>query len=358
MSSRRKRQRQDVASLDHEIARTLGRSIRRVLYCISWGFHSSNCCSGCRNWADAVTLSIDDRDPILTQAMESALTQRETTHGRAWKYQCQQPWKQQPDSVVNAAMFECQTGFIDRHFNNRSEELVDEIIEEEIQHSITPNIQQETIDNEEEKKEEIEPNEHTIYNRKEDVPTVSVSFSSGGHQFNFDIPATHKIIEQPANKKGINIYSEDIIIDGNKYNVENIPTTHKVCQIRVFKQYERANESLKKLRAICIRGRYQDATEKTKTLLATVMAGCPSYALSTLACAMPILVYAFLFDTGVLEFPRFNLKKYCKSFPSESYMRGLMYKKAAACTLSLRSRLRGKLVFLASDKGKSYALSC
>lgn len=258
-------------------------------------------------------------------------------------------------------MFDYQTRFIDQNYNGRSSSLITEDTEQPQQQqtiqrqdaTITPqpgNATTPAQTNGEEKKED-DGDTQIFFNEKDDVPTVPVTFSSGGHQFTFNIPTTHKIVEQPPVKKGVNVYTEDIYIDGTKYNVENLPSSHKPYNIRVFKTYERSHQALKKFRAFCTRGRFQDASELTRTLLATALVGCPSFALSTLAYAIPLLMYALLQDCGLFEFPAFDLIKYSKSFPSETHMRELIYKKAAACTVSLRARLVAMLVFLASDKG-------
>lgn len=107
MSSRRKRQRRDVASLDNDAPLELETSLRRVPYCITWGFHSSQCCSGCINWSFKVNLDIDSRDPFLIQAMKSALNKRQETHGKTKECRCQQPWKQEANTIVH-----CEHGHV------------------------------------------------------------------------------------------------------------------------------------------------------------------------------------------------------------------------------------------------------
>ena len=97
----------------------------------------------------------------------------------------------------------------------------------------------------------------------------------------------------------------------------------------------------------------KSASDYAKTLLATAIGAAPSIPLSTLSNILPLLVGAFLIDTGFLEHRQFKLKNFCKSFPSDNYMREVMFEKAAECTLSLAALLKGKHVGLGSDKGNS-----
>ena len=95
------------------------------------------------------------------------------------------------------------------------------------------------------------------------------------------------------------------------------------------------------------------ASDYAKTLLATAIGAAPSIPLSTLSNIMPLLVGAFLIDTGLLEHKKFAIKNFCSAFPSDNYMRGVMFEKAAECTMALAAKLKGKYVGFASDKGNS-----
>ena len=54
-------------------------------------------------------------------------------------------------------------------------------------------------------------------------------------------------------------------------------------------------------------------------------------------------------DAGILN--KTNVFKFSKSFPSESYLRNIVFRLAAENSLELGLRLKNKLVFLSCDKG-------
>jgi hypothetical protein len=83
--------------------------------------------------------------------------------------------------------------------------------------------------------------------------------------------------------------------------------------------------------------------------MSVALASCPSLPLYQAANIIPLIVAAFLVDVGVLE--KSKVDRFCKSFPSTTYLRDMMFEFAAENTLELGHKLQNKLVFLACDKG-------
>jgi hypothetical protein len=139
--------------------------------------------------------------------------------------------------------------------------------------------------------------------------------------------------------------------DGHQFFVD-IADTHKVVHKSHLSCLENIAEQQKRLRGSFNRLRFSgQASPHVKTLIATIAAAALSFALSTLAFIMPLIVGAFLVDHGVLEYAKFNLIKFCSSFPSEKYLRSTVIAQAAECTLVFAKRLEGMKVYISCDKG-------
>ena len=80
------------------------------------------------------------------------------------------------------------------------------------------------------------------------------------------------------------------------------------------------------------------------------MASIPALAFSAAQFAFPMMIYAFLYDTGVFK-NDFEIDEFVTAFPSDWYLRKLTYHQAARDTMFLGDTLVNKRIYVSCDKG-------
>ena len=149
------------------------------------------------------------------------------------------------------------------------------------------------------------------------------------------------------------MYVDQYSSHSHEFHVE-LAETHVVIHKSELSCLQNIASIHKSLRGSFNRLRFTgQASPHVKTILATIIAAAPTFAISTLAFIIPLIVGAFLVDHGVLDYAKFNLIKFCSSFPSERYLRDTLVVQAAECTLVFAKRLEGMKVYLSCDKGKT-----
>jgi hypothetical protein len=80
-------------------------------------------------------------------------------------------------------------------------------------------------------------------------------------------------------------------------------------------------------------GKYSGGTDASNVFVAAALASAPSIPYSTLAKMMPLLFMGlFMIDSGITSQNKFDLEKYIKSYPCDTFLLYLMYKVAATCS--------------------------
>lgn len=295
-------------------------AVRDARICIEMGFPREKCCSGCLLFESAALLNVEDG---ATPSMKTAIDDRFTAKTyRSKPFRCHQYWKNSDRNLPARmkALAGWQKSFIRTATSSRGTSP-ESLLVTPAPLADTPVATAEPQPEPELENAELEPREIQYSEPKpkrqktrDEINMVSFEFSSAGHDFSLQVPRTHSVV----------------------HNSRLGPMAQ-------------SQQTLNELVAGCNRQRYSQSSEYVKTLLVTALAAAPSIPFSTLSTVLPLLVGSMLANLGLLE--RTDIGNFCRSFPSEAYMRNLMFSKAAECTLSLSCKLKEKLVFLACDKG-------
>jgi len=77
----------------------------------------------------------------------------------------------------------------------------------------------------------------------------------------------------------------------------------------------------------------------------------PALALSAAVFAVPLIMKACLYDTGVFNFPKCKEEQFSKAFPSDWLLRKHNWHQATRDAILLGNQLKTKRIYMASDKG-------
>jgi len=151
-------------------------------------------------------------------------------------------------------------------------------------------------------------------------------------------------------KKDIGLMTKIVSSCGHEFEVHNVPASHEIILSSELSRLRNVEQQLKDLRDNFQSFRFAAKPSLfMKSLLSVALASCPSLPLYQAANIIPLIVAAFLVDLGVLD--KSKIDRFCKAFPSTSYLRDMMFEFAAENTLELGRKLQDKVVFLSCDKG-------
>jgi hypothetical protein len=97
-------------------------------------------------------------------------------------------------------------------------------------------------------------------------------------------------------------------------------------------------------------GRFKSGSTLMKSLsIAVAVTSCPALPLSQAANMIPIFIAAILVDIGIID--RTKGSEFFTAFPSETYLRDLVFSFAAENIYQLGARVEDTHVFLSCDNG-------
>jgi len=150
-------------------------------------------------------------------------------------------------------------------------------------------------------------------------------------------------------KRPLNFYKQTIKCNGRELTYE-IPTHYKLmltCHINKLKNDGEVLQSVKdKLQS----SSHTASSFMSQALWVILMSSIPALAFSAAQCAFPLMMHAFLFDTGIFK-KDFDVDEFVTSFPSDWYLRKLTYHQAARDTMFLGDSLLNKKIYISCDKG-------
>jgi hypothetical protein len=302
---------------------------RRKQYCTQWEhLDVALYCSGCRNYQTA----IDGKPPSGRS--------RQETHGKSRIYQCHQPW---------TASDEDGEGTGNYRYNAASNWTK----------SVATSI-------------ETGPNATSLARLKTNTPTSGTTHSNTKRAIevvdvdvnnNQDISPLDDASESPTSvhsstdgrkkkksKEEINVDAFDIKSQGHAFTVDGVPKSHVVIHKNKLKYLQNIERKVRSMEESLLGERCtMSLGPLSKCLLGVAFSSAPTLPLSQAAHIMPMMVASVLSNFGFLE--KTNIEGYAHSFPSETYLRDLMYDFAAENVLELGQKILGKPVFLSCDKG-------
>lgn len=131
----------------------------------------------------------------------------------------------------------------------------------------------------------------------------------------------------------------------------NIPNAHAIVHKNYLSRVENESEILRKVRQKTQQKQHKTNSVLAQGLWAIAFAACPALALSAAQFLIPLIIYAFFYDTGLFDFKKFNQTKHAKSFPSGNTLRKCCSLQAARDTMLLGNELRNTKTCMSCDKG-------
>jgi hypothetical protein len=151
-------------------------------------------------------------------------------------------------------------------------------------------------------------------------------------------------------KEDITVRQVTVKCQGHVFEIEGVPNIYTVVHKSRYQRYRNSFERVKSMEDCMSKTRYKNNGDPlSRSLLAVALSSAPALPISQAAHTMPMVVGSFLSNHGLLD--NCQLDKYAKCFPSEAYLRDVMYSFAAENILELGQKLKGKYVFLGCDKG-------
>jgi hypothetical protein len=159
----------------------------------------------------------------------------------------------------------------------------------------------------------------------------------------------------PKERTDVELYSENISSFGHDFEVVGIPNTHVIISKSYFEKLKKADRQSRFVKDACQYQRFRGGSSVMRSMMAVAVTSCPSLPLSQACNVIPMFVASSLIDAGVLDTAK--VSSFSKSFPSESYLRDLVFSFAAENMYQLSIKLANKKIFLACDKGNKKGIS-
>jgi hypothetical protein len=147
----------------------------------------------------------------------------------------------------------------------------------------------------------------------------------------------------------IELYTTIISSNGHDFQIDDVPITHCIITKARLEGLRKSSHILKKLQKGCQNSRFAGGSSLMRSLIAIAVTSCPALPLSQAANVIPMFVAGVLVDFGVLD--RAEVQGFSTSFPSETYLRDLVFMFAAENMYQLGVKVVGIQVFLSCDKG-------
>jgi len=150
-------------------------------------------------------------------------------------------------------------------------------------------------------------------------------------------------------KRPLNFYKQTIKCNGRELTYE-IPTHYKLVLTSHISKLKNDGETLQSIKDKIQSSSYTASSFFSQSLWAILMSSIPALAFSAAQFAFPMMMYAFLYDTGLFKYD-FDMDQHVTAFPSDWYLRKLTYHQAARDTMFLGDSLVNKQIFMSCDKG-------
>jgi len=156
-------------------------------------------------------------------------------------------------------------------------------------------------------------------------------------------------------QRNITLHKDSFWSQGRFFEFE-LPTSHKICHISDIKRWKNGYETTERIKMKFQRKLYRTDCLFSQALWAFATSAAPGLALSAAQWLFPLIVLAFLYDTGIFA-DGLPADTFPKSFPSDATMRKYTINQAVRETISLGIRLLDKIIYLACDKGNKKGVS-
>jgi len=154
---------------------------------------------------------------------------------------------------------------------------------------------------------------------------------------------------QQKSKRAVRLHQQTVSSNGTRVTVRGIPKTHSIVLAADLNRWKNDSTRINIVRQKLQSNQHATASAMTQSLWAIAMSAVPTLALSAAQHFIPMVVHAFLYDTGT--FDKLDRNQIAKSFPSNWTLRQMMLKQAARDSMSLGLRLADKKTCIAADKG-------
>jgi hypothetical protein len=308
---------------DDEECRGPAKSMRLIKYCTDWPLPRHYKCSGC--------VMYDDASPTA-----KGKGTREVTHSHE-KYRCRKPWLDDPD----------KPGHYDIGGHNwRAKKIREYLVTEKgansgrlaratttpasVEH-VTTRVAIDAL------LSELSPS------------TLSTTSASSSNEESDGRKIPKQLHE-------VELWTETVSSMGHEFVVTGIPITHCLVPKNHLNRLRNAEMVVKELQALYQHGRFAGGSHLMRSMTTIAITSCPALPLSQAANVMPMVVAATLIDLGVLN--KAKVSAFATSFPSETYLRDMLFTSAAEVILQLSHKLRDiQTVFIACDKGNKRGVS-
>lgn len=245
------------------------------------------------------------------------------THGRSKKYECQKPWQQV-----------CEDGA--ENYKFKTTESWTDSVRNWIEANIASNLS----------RFKPTPKSATHSVTKRAIKVVAIEEADTPEIIDPEMDGRKK----KKAKEDIEVRAIEIKSQGHSFEIIGVPNTHVLIHKNKLERLKNVDDKVKTMEGPLEGERLMNNVGRyTKTLLGVGLSSAPSLPLSQAAHIMPLFVGAFLANFGLID--KAKVDRFSKCFPSEAYLRDLMYNMAAENLLELGDKLKGKQVFLSCDKG-------
>jgi hypothetical protein len=305
------------------------KSVRSIKFCNEWRLPRDLMCSGCILYEDASPAS-------------KAKGPREITH-RHDKYQCRKPWLEGPSKPKSYDLGGCNSKalkirqFIIEEHGEDAGRLLGRII------TTTPaSVVHVTT-------------KGAIEMLMNELSPSSLSSSNNGSESQLSSEESNGR-KVPKQLDDVELWTETISSMGHEFVVTGIPVTHCLIAKNHYAKLRNAEKVVKELQSLHQHGRFAGGSSLMQAMTSIATTSCAALPLSQAANVIPMVVAATLIDLGILN--KSKVSAFATSFPSETYLREMLFSFAAQVIFVLRNKLSNiRQVFLACDKGNKKGIS-
>lgn len=129
-------------------------------------------------------------------------------------------------------------------------------------------------------------------------------------------------------KEDIEVRNLSVTSQGVDFEIEGVPKTHVLVTKSRLSRLKKVEEKVKTMEGALTGERFTSKVlPLTRTQMAVCLSSAPSLPLTQAAVVMPMFVGAFLNNFGLLD--KTSIESFAQCFPSENYLRNIMYEFAA-----------------------------
>jgi len=190
-----------------------------------------------------------------------------------------------------------------------------------------------------------------IKSLEEDSPVVIIEANSTPDQQ--PTTTTPLAVVEPtptSQKRNITYELNEIYSQGQRFEF-NVPSTHKIVHKNFVSRMEKDSQILWNVRLKLQQNQHYTDSVFGQSMWSIAMAACPALPLSAAQWLIPLIAWAFFYDTGLFDYKRFDNTMFARSFPSDNTLRKFCLSTAARDTMLLGHQLRDSKIYMSCDKG-------